>query len=467
MAPGWNVIGATEPPLPGVLIGHNGRIAWGLTIVGTDQADVYVEEVNPANRNQVKWQGSWEALRIVRDTIRVQGQAPVVIEIKHSRHGPIFHEDTVRHRAYAMRSTMHEPGSAGYLSALRYHALENCQQFLDTQRYWMAPTENMICGDVQGNIAWQASALSPQRKGWDGRLPVPGSGAYEWQGFRSDLPREFNPQRGWIATANHNIHPANYDPPLFFKNGNSYPRYDRLAEVLSKGSSFTVDGFQRLQHDAFSAAAASDAALFKDWTPDKPELDAPRALLAEWDGRYEKNSPGAALYRHVSRNLAPARRTGLSTGERRAALERALAAGVQALEEEQGANPQQWRWGRSNRSEFPHPLVRAYDIPAIERAGGANTVAATGATYRQIIDLGDLENSRATNVPGQSGQPGSPYYANLTSSFADQQYFPLLYARERVEAAARHRMTLVPARWDAGTQDPALSGAGPAREHRL
>jgi penicillin amidase len=443
VAPGWNVIGATEAPIPGVLIGHNGRIAWGLTIVGTDQSDVYVEEVNPGQPNLVRWAGNWVPLLVVRDTIRVQGQAPVVVELKYSRHGPIFYEDTVRHVAFALRSTMHEPGSAGYLSALRYHALDNCQQFLEAQRYYHAPTENMICGDVHGNIAWQASALSPKRSGWDGRLPVPGNGAFEWQGFRTDLPRELNPERGWIATANHNIHPPNYDPPLFFKTGNSYPRFDRLAEVFASGRNFTVEDFQRLQHDAYSASAARDLPLFRGWTASKPELEPVRALLESWDARYERSSAPAALYSFVARSLDGARSAG-SDRERRAATERALATGVAALENAQGANPREWRWGRTNRSEFPHPLVSAYNIPAIERGGGAGTVAAIGATYRQIIDLGNLDNSRATNTPGQSGQPGSPYYANLAQSFAEQQYFPLHYSRARVESAAQHRLTLLP-----------------------
>ena len=148
-APGWNVIGATEPVLPGVMIGHTGRIAWGLTIVGTDQSDVYIEEVNPADRNQVRFGNAWEPMRFVVDTIRVKGASPVIVTHKFTRHGPVFHEDTAHHRAYAMRSTMHMRGSAGYISALRYHALENCEQFLDAQRYFFAPTENMICGDAR------------------------------------------------------------------------------------------------------------------------------------------------------------------------------------------------------------------------------------------------------------------------------------------------------------------------------
>ena len=114
-APGWNMIGATEPPLPGVAIGHNGRIAWGLTIVGTDQSDVYVEDGESGEPEPGALPRRLGALRIVRDTIRVKGGEPVVVELKYSRHGPVFHEDTANHLAYAMRSTMHEPGSAGYL----------------------------------------------------------------------------------------------------------------------------------------------------------------------------------------------------------------------------------------------------------------------------------------------------------------------------------------------------------------
>jgi penicillin amidase len=99
-----------------------------------------------------------------------------------------------------------------------------------------------------------------------------------------------------------------------------------------------------------------------------------------------------------------------------------------------------------NRSEFPHSLLKAYDLPGIERDGGGETVAAIGATYRHVIDFADLDNARATNTPGQSGQPGSPFYGNLREPWAKGQYFPLRYRRASVEDAAAHRLTLVPAK---------------------
>lgn len=444
-APEWTAIGSTEPVLPGVAIGHNGRVAWGLTIVGTDQSDVYIEEVNPSNPNEVRFGDSWEPLRIERETIAVRGGEPETVELKFSRHGPIFYEDLTNHRAYAMRSTMHEPGSTGYLSGLRLNNVSDCMGFLDALAYWFAPTENMVCGDADGNIAWQASALSPRRDGWLGRLPVPGTGQYEWQGFRNDLPREVNPARGWVATANHDIHPPGYDPPLFFKTQGPSARFERLQEVLSGGRPFTVEDSKDLQHDAYSASAAEAARRFRGWTATRPELERYRQELADWDGVYRREDRAPAVFRHVQRALAGGgrgRQGGTPTGE--VDWEEVLATAIGRLREEQGDDPDEWRWGAINRSEFPHSLVAAYDLPSAERSGGADTVAAIGATFREIIDFSNLDGSLATNAPGQSGRPGSPFYGNLTESWARQEYFPLSFSREAVEANAAYRLLLRP-----------------------
>jgi penicillin amidase len=165
-------------------------------------------------------------------------------------------------------------------------------------------------------------------------------------------------------------------------------------------------------------------------------------MIADWDAMYRRESAAAALYSRVQRYLPTD--SALRLSALKDTLERALRMGLDSLRKEQGTNPAQWRWGRINRSEMPHNLVRAYDIPAIERTGGAGTVAAIGATYRQIIDFANLDGSMATNLPGQSGQPGSPFYSNLAESFARAEYFPLLFTRERVEQNAKHRLLLLP-----------------------
>ena len=445
VAPGVDAIGATEPAMPGVLIGHNGRIAWGLTIFGIDMADVFVETVNPANRNQVMWQGRWEPLRVVADTINVKGEAPRVVEFKYSRHGPVFYEDTLRHKAYAVKSALHEPGSAGYFAAFRLLEVTNCREFLEALRYYYAPSENVICGDQDGNIAWRGSGLAPRRTGgFDGRLPVPGTGRYGWDGYREDLPTEFNPPRGWIATANNNTLPPGYDPPVFFKRA-PYPRVERIREVLSAGRDYTVDAFKRLQFDSYWAEGAKDKGLFSGWTGPTEELERARRMIAEWDAYYRRESAAAALYNVWARRLPErARAAGVARAVRDSLVRAALSEAVDSLRATQGEDWAQWRWGRINRGEFPHPLVSAYDLPAVERNGGAGTVAAVGATYRQITDFANLDGSAATNTPGQSGQPGSPFYDNLREAWANGEYFPLLYTRAAVEANAAHRLTLQP-----------------------
>lgn len=466
-APGWDVIGATEPAIPGVAIGHNGRVGWGLTIVGTDYDDVFVEELNPARPNEAKWQGQWYPLRVVADTIRVRGQAPRAVERKYSRHGPIFFEDRANLRAYALRSTLQEPGTAEYLGALRLNQASlapNCRAFLELQRYYLAPSENMICGDVEGNIGWHASALTPNRVGWYGRLPVPGTGEYEWKGFRDDLPFEYNPDRGWIATANHNILPAGYHPPLFFKRA-PYSRFDRVTQMLGGATGLRPEDFERFQHDALWPYIDAERALLRGWTSDRPEVEWARQTVLDWDGRYLADSVAPSLHNRWRRNLdddvlkpdgwlarggvgASAARIKAAEADpaRLAASRTALEEAVETLHKTLGPDRTQWRWGRLNRSEFPHPLVSAYDLPGVERNGGGETVAAIGATYREIIDFADLDNSRITSAPGQSGQPGSPFYGNLLEMWAKGRYFPLRYSRKAVEDAAAHRLMLVPAR---------------------
>jgi penicillin G amidase len=441
-APGYRAIGATEPVLPGVMIGRTERLAWGLTIVGTDQSDVYVAPMDASGRVQIA--GVWEAPRIVREVIAVKNAPNDTATLRLTSRGPVFHVDSARRLAYILRSTAQLPGSAGYLSALRYPALRDCREFLEAQRYYLAPTENMICGDVDGNIAWQASAASPKRPNWHGRLPVPADGRYEWQGLRDDLPREFNPARGWISTANHDIHPDGYDPPLFFKRGPARERQNRLEQVFSMTGPFDAAHSRQLQHDAFNADGARDARLFAGWKAQDAEAERLRAAMAAWNGQHTRESLAAAVYRYLGPLLAGRTRTDGSPDAR--VLEGLLLSARDSLRARFGADIAQWRWGRFNRSELPHPFVQAYDASAVERHGGAGFVAAVGATYREVFDLVHPDSSWATNLPGQSGQPGSPFYDNLVESFGRAEYFPLAFTRAAVERVAAHRLRLVPGR---------------------
>src|SRR6185295_19410911 len=223
-------------------------------------------------------------------------EAPRHVELKFSRHGAVIHQDTEHKRAYVLRSVTDEPGTAWYMGSLRLAQATNCRAFLDAAMYWKAPTENLICGDVDGNISWQASALTPSRIGWSGRLPVPGTGEYEWQGFRQDLPRELNPERGFVATANHNIQPKGYAPPLMFKNPQAAERITRILQVIKPGKKFSIEDHKNLQLDMYLTRAEQDIPLFDGWKAKETEVESARVALSKWNKTLRKESMEAALY---------------------------------------------------------------------------------------------------------------------------------------------------------------------------
>ena len=450
VAPGWNVIGGGEPPFAGVDAGSNEHMAWGFTFAGTDMVDVYVEELHPETPDLVKWQDGWEVLQIIEEDILVKGQDPEHITLKFSRHGPVFYEDLEHRRVYAVRSVVQEPGTAAYKGSFQLAQATGCEDFFDRAMHWLVPTHSLICGDVQGNIALQVTGLPPDRNGWNGRLPVPGTGEFEWRGFRSDLPREYNPDRGYIATANNNVHPPDYQGrPVFYHSsrGIETSRIARLHQILGAGEILSVEDHERIQHDAYLLAAERDIPSFQGWTSDDPDVEWARQQIAGWNGSLSRESAAGALYvRWNSEVAADARASDTPVAERQSLIEDGVRAAMARLSAELGPDRTAWRHGRVHASELPHMMTAAFDLPTVERPGGFGSVNATGANFRRIIDLADLDRSVATNAPGQSAQPGSPYYGNLVDRLGNGEYFPLLYTREGVEEHTAHRLTLRPTR---------------------
>jgi penicillin G amidase len=450
VSPGWNVIGGTEPPYFGVDGGSNENMAWGFTFAGIDMVDTFVEETNPADPNQTMYNGSWERMKIVREEIRVRGEAaPRVVELKFTRHGPVFYEDLRNHRAYVAKSVNQEPGTAAFKGSLKLAQATSCEDFFDRAMFWKVPTHNLICGDKKGNIALQVSGLTPDRDGWNGRLPVPGTGKYEWKGFRSDLPREFNPERGYIATANDNTHPPGYKGrPVLFRTsvGVEISRIARIRQMLGTGQKFGVEDHERMQHDAYSLRAERDHRLFKGWRSKDADVERARAMIEGWDKILTKDSAPAAIYvRWTGTEAARQRETRKVTGSNGQALvETGLRQALDRLTKNWGADWSQWRYGRINTSTLDHQFIPEYSLAAAERPGGFNTVNATGANFRRIIDLSNVDNSVWTNAPGQSGQPGSPFYGNNRELLASGQYLPLPHTRKGVDKIVAYKLTMTP-----------------------
>lgn len=489
VAPGWNVIGAGEPASPGVAIGHNDRIAFGLTVVGMDQLDVYVETLGPCGGRPLgcyRHQNAWVPIRTIIDTIRVKGASPRIVPLQFTAHGPIVSVDTARSRAIALRSVHSEPGTAAYLASLSLGRARNWDEFQEAMTRWLMPSENMVYADVDGNIGWVAGGIMPRRR-WSGLLPVPGDGRYEWEGFVPGmaLPRDYNPSTGFIATSNNNILPPGYTTPISYEWASRY-RIDRVREVLgASGARFSVADFERLQHDDLSKLAEAIvprlvAAADRRGVQRSAELD----LVAAWNHRMSRDQVAPALfaawapaaYRRVIAHVLGGEREALrllSSRPQYAWLEQYLAGpqgataatdslllaafddAVADLVRRFGSDRLKWRWGDIHLATFRHRISPRYDLAPVSRSGDGNTVNATagptyrqtsGASFREIIDLGDFDNSVVINVPGQSADPRSPHYGDLLTLWGSDRYFPLVYSRARVEAETRELLWLRPAR---------------------
>lgn len=494
-APGWNVIGAGEPALPGVAIGHNERVAWAFTIVNTDQADLYVEETNPADPTQYKVNDGWESLRIVREQVAVRGKsAPVEVELKFTRHGAVIHEDPAKHKAYVLRWVGSEPGAAAYLASLRLDRVQNAQEFVAALPAWKVPALNMVFADVDGDIGWVASGATPIRKGWDGLLPVPGAaGKYEWQGFLpvAELPQSHNPESGYVATANYNILPKNYEREISYEWSAPY-RIRQIDKRIQAQEKFTLDDFRSIQSDATSLPGQALVQLLTTFHTSSLDPESV-ALLRDWNGVLSTDSRAAVLYgywlselldgfyaQHVPKKLRGFARSrgGVSTmladlqgrsmldssdslTTRRRFLSETFTAAVQKAKARFPKFPAEGTWGELHQAGFAHPLARlgpayaeAFNLAPVPKAGDDYTPNAAshdknftqthGASYRQIFDLADWDRGLATSTPGQSGQPGSPHYGDLQKSWGTEEHFPLVFSRAKVDEVTKHRLLLKP-----------------------
>jgi penicillin G amidase len=503
-APGLDVIGAGEPALPGISIGHNGTIAFGLTIFSIDQEDLYVYELDPADPGRYRYRGGFEPFRVIREAVNVKGAAPATVDLAFTRHGPVIYVDREKNRAYAVRSGWLEPGMSPYFGSVDSMRARDFASFKRSLAGWGAPTLNHVYADVKGNIGWVPRGLTPKRPDWDGLLPVPGDGRFEWDGFwrGDDLPSAYDPPEGFLATANQMNLPADYpyrQRRIGFEWTND-SRYRRVSEVLSAPGKISIEDSMRLQNDLLSVPARRLLALLAPLSSPDARIQAALDLLRGWDAVERPDAAQPALFevwlsRHLGRaflNAAlprpaadaipsadvavlldalerPVPRLGQDAAG--AALRRdetllaSLGTAWAEMERLQGPDARAWQWGRLHHDYLAHPFTQAVsdgerariNVGPLPKGGGAYTPNQStyrtsdfrhvnGPSFRLVVDVGNWDASRAVNFPGQSGDPASPHYRDLVPSWVEGGYFPLLYSRKAIEAAAERRIVLAPAR---------------------
>ncbi|MGV8882420.1 MAG: penicillin acylase family protein [Rhodoglobus sp.] len=494
--PEFDAIGMTEPYMPGVAAGHNDRVGYTFTIAPLDNEDIYLYEIDPANPLRYRYAGGWEQMHVVTEQIPVAGGEAHTVDIAYTRHGPVIHREGSI--AVALRADWLHAGATPYLGnlgLLRSRSVADLRGALDL---CAAPGLNFVAADVDGDILWQVAGRSPVREGWNGLLPVPGDGRYEWRGSRSarDLPGVTNPAAGWIRSANTcNMHedPEWSGEPYSYEFYSGY-RARRLAEALEGKDDWSVADTAALQNDYLSLSARDVLdVLSDDLAAEYVDEDAEfaRTHLLAWDQRMTSDSAAAALfdrwlYRHlttalrtaVAARLAPEGRleatlaTLLDTSRatvgdpriditllaecvdwavdaqfpgRRALVESTLAATVRDLGRDVV-------WADVQQAQFHHPLRGTPGFPdsladtgahpkpgssdTVGLAFGADGVQTLGAATRIVMDVGDWDSSVFVTMPGVASDVENPHSHDLFTTWLHDGTVPLLFSAAAVDAHA-------------------------------
>ena len=501
-APGLRVAGATMPGLPGVVLGQNEHVAWGFTNTGPDVQDLYLERISPDDAGRYQTPEGWARFETFEEVIKVKGRPDVTMTARATRHGPVISDagrvtegltgpaDKPAY-ALAMRWTaLDADAGAGTLDAsIGFNQARSVAEFVAASVRYVAPMQNMVVADRDGHIGMVSAGRVPLRRpdnDLQGQVPAPGWEArYDWAGWLApDLtPRELDPARGWIATANQKIHPGDYPHYIGSEWAPPY-RQQRIEQLLSARATHDMGSLARMHGDVVSLATrrllpflqkarsthALAGAAQRELDGFDGTMDAGRAaplIFWAWARQLGQglfaDEMGAALWERAGRSFRDAteevleRNDGWWCDDKGTAavescqqqIDAAFTRALDELQAAQGPDPAAWRWGgvhiaRSEHRPFSHVKLLAkwfelrtpvggdsYTINVSrvnlrpDRTTGELYLDEHGPSLRALYDLGDPKQSRVMHSSGQSGIVFSGLYSRFVSRWAAVEYVPL------------------------------------------
>ncbi|TCT20000.1 penicillin amidase [Melghiribacillus thermohalophilus] len=478
-APDYNVSGVIFAGVPGIIVGHNEHIAWGVTNVGPDVQQLYIEKRHPEDPHQFLFEDQWEQANVIEETIEVKDGEPVTLEVVETRHGPVISEfakesgdDTV----LSLRWTALDP-TTELEAILEINRAKSWETFEKGLEKFLVPAQNFVFASKDGTIAYKANGRIPvYPRGKNALLPLEGwIQENEWQGFIpfDELPRVVNPEKGYIATANNKIAPENYPYHISHVWAQPY-RYMRIEEVLSEKSDLTVEDMQTLQMDQMNLQAKEFVPLYLDALKGiHLSLSEQEVLkvLSSWNFRDDQNLAAPLIFHKWKKEIESViyedipeemmeffKAKGQTTDElmRKAfrgetvawieekggiqsVLRTSLSKAVKQLRKEHGTEVLNWKWGDAHRVSFVHPLssvkVLSYffnpEDPLPVGGSGVTVMAAKkgtdgmvdhGAPWRFVADLSDLSQAWHMVAPGQSGHFKSQWYDDQMDDWVNGDY---------------------------------------------
>jgi penicillin amidase len=492
-ADGLDVAGLTLAGVPGVVIGHNGRVAWTLTMHQADDSDLFVERVDWA-AGTYRRNDSWIPLDRTSETIAVKGAPDVALEVARTVHGPIvlrLDEPKGIAIARAFAPADRPQGPRTFLAAAR---ARSGAELLAAWSLYAGPSVNVCWADVTGAIGVKVAGAIPRRLAGDGRFPVPGwTGTYDWDGVIPDaaLPSITTPESGLVATANDDWSASGrrLSYPGFFADAD---RAGRAREMGSELSAATVADMRTMQTDVFSPYAARVVSAVRALSFTDPRAVRAIGVLSSWHARADAEGPSRLFYafmKAIRKEAGPVSlRVTWSMLERMidgsgaqsywddpatpqvetrvARIEHALAEALDRVEREDGTDPKRWSFGASHRLAYEHPfasvlpasIARRLVIGPVALPGEWHTLDVAGFSLRGdrydvthipsarlIVDLSDTDASRLVLPLGQSGQLLDRHGKDQLRAWATGHDFPLPFTAKAVEAATESTLLFVPA----------------------
>lgn len=507
--PTLHLAGATVPGVPSFILGHNDRIAWGMTTTGGDVEDLFVEKIDPNDPSKYLTPEGPLPFQTRVETIGVRGKGQITVTIRSTRHGPVISDaveelaqSTARGTVVSLAATWLDPKNRVATAIDRIDRARDWASFTEALKDFDAPEQTVAYADVDGHIGYYAAGRVPIRKSGDGLAPVPGwTGANDWTGevpFEA-LPHALDPASGRLVNANDRPTAPGY-PYFISSDGYDWPyRARRIATLLDAQPKESADGFGAIQGDTLSLAVRDLLPLMIGIVPETPEGRAMLDRLKSWDGTMDRSRPEPIVFetwlRELERGLfadklgdmfpalwgahAGLIQTILSSqtawcahagtppgpedcrNQISAAYERAMI----WLAARYGRDPTLWRWGDAHQALFIDRVFAG--VPVLDRLvnlrlpvdGGDYTVNRAafvvadegapfadqhGAGYRAIYDLGDLARSRYMIATGESGNPLSPHFTDLTQRWREVDYVTLAGSQDELIKAGAEVLTLVP-----------------------
>lgn len=464
-APTYEAIGATFPGLPGVVIGRNNYISWGVTTTQADVQDLYALVENPNAPGQYIYRNQLRPYAVRYETIKVRGAADVILPVRESVYGPVISDALGIQQPLALQFVSLAPTDNTVTAFQGINRARNWNEFTTALQNYVAPIQNFVYADVNGNIGYYTPGRIPIRQaGHSGLLPIPGTGQFDWQGFIpfNQLPQVLNPDSGYIVTANNRVAPSNYPYTISQEWAEPY-RAERIRQLILSKPKLSLDDMQAIQLDQTTLLYRDFQPILRQIQPILSSLNPvpTEALnwlnqLLNWDGNLRPDTRVGTVFevwfneltKFVARSIGlpvlegnaqePAPRFLLKAltlgdpalgGSVAQALTNAALAFQGVVEGFRGNVPQ---WGDIHQAVLKHPALPIrrqvpyggdrYTINVGPYNSTNFLMDRNGPSYRQLIDLSNLERSRYIYPIGQSGRFFSPYFDNLLEPWRRGQY---------------------------------------------